>query len=108
MDQLDDFLKNIDHSEQAPLPTGFEERVLDKWFNDVPQRKNNKYNIFIYAAAACLIAFTCINILALKVLNSSAEEVSENVSNNVELTSETEFAEAYGLIETTTYYTLNK
>ena len=107
MDQLDDILKTINHTKRAAVPDGFENRVLDKWFQQQP-KKENGYTVFIYAAAACLIAFTCINILSLQVLAQSVDEISTNTYTTTEISSETEFAEAYGLIETSTYYTLNK
>jgi hypothetical protein len=109
MEQLDDFLKNIDHSKQAPLPAGFEQRVLDKWFNEVSKKKQD-YTVLAYAAAACLIAFSCINILSLLVLNQSENELSTHIDTDTTITisSEAEFAEAYGLVQTTSYYTLNK
>lgn len=109
MEQLDDFLKNIDHSKQAALPDGFEQRVLDKWFNEVSKKKKD-YIVFAYAAAACLIAFTCINILSLQVLNQPENALSTDIDTDATITisSEAEFAEAYGLVQTTSYYTLNK
>jgi hypothetical protein len=107
MDSLDNLLNSIECKRREPLPEGFEDRVLDKWFLQQPEkRKNKNYTAFIYAAAACLIAFTCINILSLQLLNQSTNEISAN--SNTEISSETEFAEAYGLMERTTYYTLNK
>ena len=107
MDQLDDLLKTMKHTKSEPLPVGFEHRVLDKWFEQRPEVKTD-YSAFIYAAAACLIAFTCINILSLQLLNASIEEASVDTQTTIEISSEAEFAEAYGLTETTTYYTLNK
>ncbi|HSY61315.1 MAG TPA: hypothetical protein VK796_05530 [Cytophaga sp.] len=109
MDLLDNLLNAIEYKRREPLPEGFENRVLDKWFQQQPEKSKNKnYTAFIYAAAACLIAFTCINILSLQLLNQSTNEISTNANTTTEISSETEFAEAYGLMERTTYYTLNK
>ncbi|WP_018342709.1 hypothetical protein [Cytophaga aurantiaca] len=108
MDPLDNLLNSVEYKRREPLPEGFEGRVLDKWFNQQPIKKKD-YTVFAYAAAACLVAFTCINILSLNVLNqSTSNDVSANSHTTIQISSETEFAEAYGFVETASYYTLNK
>lgn len=108
MDLLNYLLKTVDYTRREPLPEGFENRVLDKWFNKQQPAKKKNFTAFIYAAAACLIAFSCINILLLQVLNQPEEALSLDANTNIQISSEAEFAEAYGLAGTTSYYTLNK
>ncbi len=105
MDPLDDLLKNTASFKNHPLPEGFEDTVLNKWFDDIPEKKNG-YSVRMLALAASLAAFTCINILSLYALKSSSF-ISVEVSAN-ENSLEEEFADEYGLDDNTSYYSLNE
>jgi|GEM_PF-2927087 len=103
MDQLNKLLKDLDQSRRAPLPQGFEEKVVNKWFNQVSKKED--YSALKYIAAACLITLSLINILSLTEYKEPAE-ISIQVTSDT--ASENQFAEEYGLVEQSTYYSLNQ
>lgn len=105
MDPLDDLLKNAQHFKNHPLPERFEETVLNNWFDETPEH-NKGYSVWMFALAACLTAFTCINILSLNALKNSAA-VSVEISAS-ERSLEEDFVNAYGLNDNTSYYSLNE
>lgn len=105
MDPLDDLLKNTDHFKNRPLPDGFEEAVLNKWFDETPANKKTN-SVWMLALAACLAACTCINILSLQAFeNSSAASVQRSISDT---SLEEDFADEYGLDDNMSYYSLNE
>ena len=103
MDQLNKLLEDLNQSRRASLPERFEENVVNRWFNEVPKRED--YSALKYIAAACLITLSLINILSLT-------EYKEPTEISIEVTSDTasenQFAEEYGLVEQSTYYSLNQ
>lgn len=103
MDHLNEFLYELDRMDRAPLPEGFEEAVVDKWFNGQPKQKN--YSVLTYAVAACIIGLTCINILSLSEYKSPSDSSAQITADT---SSENQFAEEYGLVEKHTYYSFNQ
>jgi len=99
MDPLDDLLKAIDHTKRAPLPEGFENNVLNKWFEERP--KVRSYPFLRYAVAACIIACTFLNIYYLSVQTNVTASASESATDS---TFEEHLVNEYGLIEPTSYY----
>jgi hypothetical protein len=109
MDPFTDLLKGLKHEPKSPLPKGFEEKVVFNWFNKTPKKQSVSIAV-LYAIAACFTVFTLTNILLYKSssIDFGATLSVQNESNNTEhVSSELEFAEAYGFVETS-YYTLNK
>lgn len=100
MDPLDELLNKINHTSPAPLPAGFEEKVLNKWFNE--RQENKSYPFIWYAAAACIIACTCINMYYL----SETEIASTRAEMKTDSTFEESVVAEYGLIESISYYSL--
>jgi hypothetical protein len=99
MDPFTDLLKGLKHEPKSPLPKGFEEKVVFNWFNKTPKKQS-----------VSIAVFTLTNILLYKSssIDFGATLSVQNESNNTEhVSSELEFAEAYGFVETS-YYTLNK
>ena len=105
MDPLDELLKNVNHARRVPLPEGFEDAVLDKWFNKQAEKKKD-YSVWMFAVAACLAACTCINILSLNAFKENSATTADSSISTVSL--EDEFAEAYGLEDNMSYYSLNE
>ena len=100
MDPLDDLLKTVDHTKRAPLPEGFEDNVLNKWFDERPKEKSYPY--LRYAVAACLIICSSLNIYYLSVQSNRGVDISSTVTSDS--TFEAKFIEEYRLEEPTSYY----
>ncbi len=99
MDPLDELLKTFDHTKRAPLPEGFEAKVVNKWFEMRPEKKT--YPFLRYAVAACLIICTSLNIYYLSVQADVAADVTAATTDS---TFETELINEYGLTAGTDAY----
>jgi hypothetical protein len=99
MDPLDELLKTFDHTKRAPLPEGFEAKVVHKWFEIRPERKN--YPFLRYAVAACLIICTSLNIYYLSIQSNVSADATASTSDS---TFEAEFINEYGLAGANAYY----
>lgn len=99
MDPLDELLKTFDHTKRAPLPEGFEAKVVNKWFEMRPEKKT--YPFLRYAVAACLIVCTSLNIYYLSVQTHGTADVTASAT---ESTFETELINEYGLAGSNAYY----
>ncbi|MGN6647763.1 MAG: hypothetical protein ACTHJT_14675 [Cytophaga sp.] len=99
MDLLDELLKTFDHAKRAPLPDGFEAKVVNKWFEMRAEKKT--YPFLRYAVAVCLIICTSLNIYYLSVQTDVATDMTASKTDS---TFETQLINEYGLAGTNAYY----
>lgn len=97
--KINEILNSLAGATKAPLPKGFENKVLDRWQAHIPAQKSNRW---VYWAAASLIAFTLLNGWAFYELSATQDDLVE--STNIE----TQFSDEYKLVKTSDYYTFNE
>lgn len=98
--KINEILNSLNGAQKAPVPEGFQERILSRWETKEPASKSNRY---IYWAAASLITFTILNGWAFYALSYAQEETPE-ASSSVEA----QFSDEYKLVKTSDYYTFNE
>lgn len=98
---IDEILNSLKGVRRAPVPEGFENRVITSWNRESEQETILKMRP--YWVAACLVGFTMVN-----VFSAYFTDLTESYSEDPEISLETQFAEEYKLVNTDEYYTFNE